>query len=328
MKVTIPTNSNRVVTAVTTNSQRNTDVRINTLLDVDITTNGLEDGFALIYDVTTGKWIAQPELNDVFISTIVGTQNQIEVDTAESTHDIVISLPDNVILVGDLTVGGNDIKSSDGTTALTLAVSTGNVTVAGDLTVGGNDIKSSDGTVALSLSGANVQFKGNITVSGSTTTVNSTTLTIRDPLIFLANNNTVTDVVDIGLYGTYDTSGTQDLFTGFFRDASDDKWKLFNSLQEPPTTTVDTSGTGYSIATLIANLESASVAITGGSITGITDITVADGGTGVSTFTSNGIVYGNGSSALQVTAAGASGYILYSNAGTPAWTNTLDAGEY
>ena len=59
-----------------------------------------------------------------------------------------------------------------------------------------------------------------------------------------------------------------------------------------------------------------------------TDLSVANGGTGASTFTSNGILYGNGTSAVAVTAAGTDTYILYSNSGTPAWTNTIDGGTY
>lgn len=59
-----------------------------------------------------------------------------------------------------------------------------------------------------------------------------------------------------------------------------------------------------------------------------TAVAVAYGGTGRSTFTTNGIVYGNGTSQLQVTAAGADGYFLYSNAGTPAWTNVVDGGTF
>lgn len=55
---------------------------------------------------------------------------------------------------------------------------------------------------------------------------------------------------------------------------------------------------------------------------------VPNGGTGTTTFTSNGILYGNGTSALGVTAAGTSGYFLYSNAGTPDWTNIVDGGTY
>ena len=59
-----------------------------------------------------------------------------------------------------------------------------------------------------------------------------------------------------------------------------------------------------------------------------TDVGVAYGGTGVSTFTSNGVLYGNGSGDLQVTAAGTDTYFLYSNNCTPAWTNTVDGGTF
>lgn len=55
------------------------------------------------------------------------------------------------------------------------------------------------------------------------------------------------------------------------------------------------------------------VAITGGSITGITDLVVADGGTGASTFTDGGVLIGNGTGAVQVTTAGTSGQVLTSN---------------
>ncbi len=257
---------------------------------------------------------------------IVGGQ-----DIKSANGTVALTLVDttgNVTVAGDLKVGGNDILASDGATALTLVAASGNVIVAGDLKIGGNDIQASDGTVAITLSGADVTVAGNLTVSGTTTTVNSTTLSVTDPMVFVAKDNNATDAVDIGLYGLYDTSTTQDLFSGIFRDASDDKWKIFKSLQTAPTTTVNTAGTGYAVATLVANLESSSVAISGGTITGITDLTVADGGTGVSTFTSNGILYGNGASAVQVTAAGTDTYFLKSNAGTPVWSNVLDGGSY
>ena len=62
---------------------------------------------------------------------------------------------------------------------------------------------------------------------------------------------------------------------------------------------------------------------------------VANGGTGATTFTSKGIIYGNGASALQVTAAGAwdatngTGSILSVDSNnTPVWTNTVDGGGY
>ena len=177
--------------------------------------------------------------------------------------------------------------------------------------------------------GGNATVSGNLTVSGTTTTVDSTTLSVADPLISLATGNNSSDVVDIGLYGLFDTSGSQDLHGGIFRDANDSgKWKIFKDLQEAPTTTVNTSGTGYTVGTLVANLESSSATITGGTITGITDLVVADGGTGVGSFTSKGILFGNGTGVLQVTAAGTQGQILQAGAGgTPEFGN-VDGGSY
>lgn len=64
-------------------------------------------------------------------------------------------------------------------------------------------------------------------------------------------------------------------------------------------------------------------------------LAVGNGGTGATTFTSKGIIYGNGTSALQVTAAGtwdgtnSVGQILsVDSAGTPTWTNTIDGGTF
>jgi hypothetical protein len=105
--------------------------------------------------------------------------------------------------------------------------------------------------------GGNVTVSGNLTVSGDTTTINTATLEVEDPLISLASGNNSSDAVDIGMYGLYDTSGSQDLYGGLFRDASDGKWRLFKDNQAVPTTTVNTSGTGYAVGSLVANLEGA-----------------------------------------------------------------------
>jgi hypothetical protein len=65
------------------------------------------------------------------------------------------------------------------------------------------------------------------------------------------------------------------------------------------------------------------VNITGGSITGITDLAVADGGTGSSSLAANNVLLGNGTSALQVVAPGTSGNVLTSNGST--WTSAAGA---
>jgi hypothetical protein len=62
------------------------------------------------------------------------------------------------------------------------------------------------------------------------------------------------------------------------------------------------------------------VAITGGTVTGITDLTVADGGTGRSTLTANAVLVGNGTSGINSISPSTSGNLLVSN-GT-VWTST------
>jgi len=271
------------------------------------------------------------------------------ITTAVSGNGLSIDLDDTAVTAGSygsssaipvLTIDaqGRITAASTATTSSTLTIgadsgSDDTVTVGTDtLNFAGtaNEVETtvSNNTITIGLPN-NVTIGGNLTVSGTTTTVDSTTLSVADPLIILASGNNSSDALDIGLYGLYDTSGSQDLYGGLFRDANDSgKWKLFKDLQAAPTTTVNTSGTGYAQATLVAALESSSATITGGTITGITDLAVADGGTGASTLTANGILYGNGTSAIQATAAGTDGYFLYSNSGTPAWTNSIDGGTY
>ena len=109
--------------------------------------------------------------------------------------------------------------------------------------------------------GGNLTVTGDLTVDGTVTTVSSETLTVTDPLIELAKDNTSTDALDIGFYGKYAPSGTV-LYAGLFRDTGDSKFKLFRNLEEQPTTTVNTSGTGYTKADLvIGNLEASNVTV-------------------------------------------------------------------
>jgi len=103
-------------------------------------------------------------------------------------------------------------------------------------------------------------------------------------------------------------------------------------------TTVGTIGTGTWNATAISatkggtglNTSSATGVgiVTSGTWTTPAQLTVGFGGTGASTFTSNGILYGNGTGTIQATAAGTDGYFLKSNSGTPIWTNVIDGGTF
>jgi hypothetical protein len=85
--------------------------------------------------------------------------------------------------------------------------------------------------------------EGDFTVTGTTTTINTTDLSITDPLIYLASNQYTEDVLDVGfLAATGAPGGTEEshLHSGFFRDASDSKkWKLISNVPHPVGNVVD-----------------------------------------------------------------------------------------
>jgi len=94
---------------------------------------------------------------------------------------------------------------------------------------------------------------GNFIITGNTFTVDSTSLKVEDSLIHLAGNNVSNDIIDIGFIGHYSNdSGNTELFTGFYRDATDEQYYLFNGLSDDinTATTIDKTGTGYTAATL------------------------------------------------------------------------------
>ena len=86
------------------------------------------------------------------------------------------------------------------------------------------------------LTAADVTISGNLTVSGTTTTVNTTNFTTSDPVIYLGDGNNA-NLVDIGFVGSYN-DGTY-AHQGLVKDSSDGKWKLFKGVTDEPTTTVN-----------------------------------------------------------------------------------------
>lgn len=91
-------------------------------------------------------------------------------------------------------------------------------------------------------------FAGNVIFLGSNTEISTTQLNINDSLLQLANNN-ITDAVDIGVFGQYN-SGTGNVHSGLFRDASDDTWKLFRNYNIEPNSTIDLANNGFAWANL------------------------------------------------------------------------------
>jgi hypothetical protein len=153
---------------------------------------------------------------------------------------------------------------------------------------------------------------GNLVISGNTITQDVETMKVEDSLIQLAANNAA-DAVDIGFFGQYNDGSTK--YTTLFRDASDSgKYKLLTGGTTVPSAANSVDPSTYSTATLVAN-------ITGGTVSGLSaDIAVADGGTGAGSFTTGGIIMGNGTGALSVLANS-----TYTLTGGLAAANTLSS---
>ena len=204
-------------------------------------------------DTLTNKTLTSPTITSATLNTgvsgsAVKDEDDMSSDSAThlATQQSIKAYVDTQVTAQDL-----DIAGDSGTGAIDLDSET--LTIAGTA----NEIETSmsGNTLTVGLPN-NVTIAGNLTVSGTQTTVSSTTVNVADPMLSLATNNGSADAVDIGFYGLYDTSGSQDLYSGLFRDANDSgKWKLFKDSQAEPTTTVNTSATGHATGTLVATLE-------------------------------------------------------------------------
>lgn len=123
--------------------------------------------------------------------TISGTAN--EIDTSGSGQTLTIGLPDSVTVTTALTtptVNVTNVRAQDGTTSLTISNSTGAVQTNNNLTVGGNLI-----------------------VNGTTTQVNTTSLTVEDTIVEfgLVDGNIPTSDLnrDIGIIFHYYTTSAK-----------------------------------------------------------------------------------------------------------------------
>jgi len=263
-------------------------------------------------------------------------------DAANTVNTLVPSA--NAISANTLSLGGTTDASS--TTTGTLIVA-GGVGVAKKLYVGTDLSVAGDAT-----------FTGNVTILGSNTEISTTQINVNDSLLQLANNNT-SNTVDIGVFGQYN-SGSGNVHSGLFRDATDGTWKFFKDYTVEPGTTIDPAANGFSYANVSigalstannisigtgqayqingANVLSSTVlgsTVVTSSLTTVgtigsgvwqgTVITPTYGGTGLSTLTANSVIIGNGTSNPTFVAPSSNGNILTSN-GTNWISSTPSAG--
>ncbi len=220
----------------------------------DTTITSLADAQILIYDGSNSfdnKSISgDATIANTGVLTIANNavENAMLADNAVDTAE----LASDAVTTAKIT-NGNVTNAKLANSTITIAADSGSndavalgetLTFAGtsneiDTTVTGNQIQ-----IGLP---DNVTIAGTLTVNGSTTTIESSTLVVEDPLISLAKDNTSANSVDVGIYGTYASSGTK--YKGMFSDASNsDVFTFFKNNATAPTTTVDVSDSSYALA--------------------------------------------------------------------------------
>jgi len=264
-------------------------------------------------------------------------------DTAAETTVVVSNNKVTIGLPNDVTIG-NDL------------------TVTTDLQVNGNTVLGNQLTDTVNTSGDLIVGR-NLTVSGTTTTVDSTVVTLADPVLELAKDTASADGLDRGIrFKWHDGSAVKDGFFGFdiqtqrFSFTKDEDLSGGDNASSPwhdaqfggaylgnvqvgitGDNEIDTSSGNLTIdsaggTTTIDDILTVTGAASAASLTLTTDLAVAHGGTGVSSFTGDAVVISNaGGTALSYLTSSLSttgNLVQYNASGVPVVSAVIDGGTY
>jgi len=235
------------------------------------------------------------------------------VTTSTGPNSVVLRDSNSNITINRLNQGTQTITAAAGTTNLT-AASQYNQTLVG---TGGQTFRLPDATTLTDTTA--FQFNNNATGTLTITDFAAATVGTVAPggaaSIALLDNSTVAGTWDVhGYIPENVTWGTNSLALG-------------STVITGGTWNGGTIGTAYG-GTGLTTFSAANYALYSTSSSALTagTLPVAAGGTSATSFTANGIVYGNGTSALGVTAAGTTGQVLIGNTGSaPTWGNLSGA---
>ncbi len=309
----------------------------------------------------------------------VTTATAAMVTTVSGLTDTVISAPagghvliydgtdswDNKALSGDISISAAGVVAVNNVAANSVALGTDTTgtyvsTVTGtanEIAVTGSGGEAASVTIGLP---TNVTIAGDLTVSGTTTTVSSTTVSIADP-VFVLGQNASDDNKDRGVEFKYNDGTAKVGWFGY--DDSDAKFKYianatntsevfsgtlgnvaFGSIDGTLTTASQTAITGVGTITTGAWQGTAVGATYGGtgldtsSSTGVAivsggtwsvdaELNVAQGGTGLASLASEALMVGNGTGNMTALTIGSNGEVLQVTGGSPTW-GTLDGGTF
>jgi hypothetical protein len=240
--------------------------------------------------------------------------------------------------------GGTGVTSSSGANSVVLRDANANITF-NNFTSGFTAVTAAAGTTVLTVASARTQ----VLIGSTTQTIqlpDATTLQIGQSFIFVNNSSGVLTItnnssatidtvpsggaVQIGATSIATSAGSWGIYsflpgtynfsvpTADFGNAT-----ITNAVWNGTTIGSAYGGTGLTTFTGANNAiySTSSSALTAGTLP------VAAGGTGATTLTSNGVVYGNGTSAAGITAAGTTGQVLVATtSGAPSWGSVPASG--
>jgi hypothetical protein len=272
------------------------------------------------------------------LTTLGGTNTYI---TSNATFSANVNTSGALTTLG----GTNTSVTSNATFAANVNFTGANVVLTGTSITGSTtDVSFRNGT-----------FSGNLVISGSVTTINTTSLTVTDNIVELGSNNglVASDAVDMGWFSPANTSGVSN-YSGIFRIAASSsatnpyfKFLATNSNPNTATTVGGTITTGIlesylapygtggafiansTVVNITANATVSST-LTVNSITLTTALAATSGGTGQTTYATGDLLYASSSSALSklsVPGSAANGQVLQITNNLPAY-GTLDGGTF
>lgn len=120
-------------------------------------------------------------------------------------------------------------------------------------------LSASGGTIT-----GNLAITGSLTVSGNSYVIDAENLRVSDPLIYLAGNNYVSDIVDIGFIANYVNATGQNVHTGLYREHENKEYYLFQGYDgEPINNHIGALSNNMTLAVLNADLKTSNLILGG-----------------------------------------------------------------
>lgn len=330
-----------------------------------VANGGVSVGNNQLVSNSTGLWVIQGNIDHNSLSNFV-TNKHIDHSAVSISAGNGLTGGGDITATRTLTVLANSGLTANATGVHVLANNgllantTGLYIVAGNGIISnttgvfanvGSGITIASGAIAVNsvLSITDLTLSGNLTVQGTTTTIDTTTLQVKDNMVVLADQlastGTFTDNVDTGWY--VKTGNTSvNFYAGIARVAASSSntipyFKLFSTATAPNNTIIDTAATQgmlqayITTGALVANSTvvnitanaTVSSALVANTLTLSTALGGTSGGTGKPTVANNSLLYGNSTNGYNELTLGTQGYVLQSS-GTAVVYDVIDGGTF